>query len=67
MSVQWVMLALAVPAALLLIVKLGSVVLGRMFIVRDMLISAAGIGIVVAAAYVIADHKIGRVNRSDIP
>lgn len=67
MSVQWVMLALAVPAALLLIVKLGSVVLGRAFIVRDMLISATGIGVVVAAAYVIADRKIGRVNRSDIP
>ena len=44
------MLALAVPAALLLIVKLASVVLDRMFIMRDMLISAAGIAAVVVAA-----------------
>lgn len=47
MSIQWVMLALAGPMALLLTVKLASAVIGRMFILRDMLISAMGIVTVV--------------------
>jgi VanZ family protein len=46
-TIKWVILALAVPAVLLLTVKLASVILSRTFIVRDMLISAAGIGVVV--------------------
>jgi VanZ family protein len=50
MTVQWVMLALAVPAVLLVTVKVACVVLGRTFIVRDMLMSAGGIGAVVALA-----------------
>ena len=48
-TIKWVILALAVPAVLLLIAKLFSVILGRAFTVRDMLISAAGIGVVVVA------------------
>ena len=67
LSVQWVMLALAAPMALLVTVKLVSMVLGRTFILRDMLVSALGIGVVVAAAFVIAGRKTGRVSRSDIP
>jgi VanZ family protein len=46
-TIKWVIFALAVPAFLLLTVKLASVILSRTFIVRDMLISAAGIGVVV--------------------
>ena len=67
MSIQWIMYALAGPMALLLTVKLASVVLGRMFIMRDMLVSAMGIGAVVAAAYVIAGRKSGRVSQPDTP
>jgi len=66
-SIQWVMLALAAPVVLLLTVKLASVALDRTFILRDMLISGAGIGVVVAAASFIAARKIGRVSQSDIP
>jgi VanZ family protein len=66
-TVRWVMLALAVPAALLLTVKLASVVLGRTFTVRDMLLSAAGVGVVVAGAWVIAGRTTGRVDRPDSP
>ena len=65
--VQWIMLALAGPVALLLMVKLASMTLGRTFIVRDMLVSAMGIVAVVAAAYVIAGRKSDRVSRSDTP
>jgi len=67
LSIQWIMLALAGPMVLLLTVKLASMVLGRTFIVRDMLVSAVGIGVVVAAALIIAGRKSGRVSRSDIP
>lgn len=67
LSIRSVVLALAAPVTLLLTVKLTSVVLGRMYAVRDMLISAAGIGVVVVAVYFIAGRKIGRVSRSDIP
>ncbi|MBN2313298.1 MAG: VanZ family protein [Sedimentisphaerales bacterium] len=67
LSIQWIVLALAAPVSLLLTVKLASIVLGRTFIVRDMLISAVGIGAVLAGASFIAGRKIGKVNRSDIP
>jgi VanZ family protein len=46
--------ALAAPTALLLVVKLFSVIFGRAFALRDMLISAGGIGAVVAAVYLTA-------------
>lgn len=48
-SIQWIVLALAAPVTLLLAVKFVSIVLGRMFIVRDMLISAVGIGAAVVS------------------
>jgi VanZ family protein len=67
LSIQWIALALAGPMALLLTVKLASIVLGRTFIVRDMLISAIGIVAVLAGAFFIAGRKIGKVNRSGIP
>lgn len=67
MTMQWVMLALACPAALLLAVKLTSVVFERTFIAWDMLISAAGIGIVVVGACVIAGRRSGREDRRGIP
>jgi len=50
MAIRWMLLALAVPAALLLTVTLASVVLGRTFIVRDLLICAVGIAAGVALA-----------------
>ena len=59
------MLALAGPAVLLLTVKLFSVILGRAFTLRHMLISVAGIGTVVAAAHVIAVRRTCRANRLD--
>jgi hypothetical protein len=48
---KWLMAAAAGPVALLLIVKLFSVITGRVFAVRDMLVSAGGIGVVVAVVY----------------
>ena len=48
---KWLMAAAAGPVALLLIVKLFSVIAGRVFAVRDMLVSAGGIGVVVAVVY----------------
>lgn len=51
---KWLMAAVAGPLALLLIVKLFSVIAGRAFAVRDMLISAGGIGGVVAVVYLAA-------------
>lgn len=67
MSIQWMTLAPGAPVVLLLAVKLASMALGRTFMVRDMLVSTVGIGVVVTAAYIIAGHKIDRVSRSDIP
>ena len=58
MTVKWVIFALAVPAVLLVTVKAACVVLGRTFIVRDMLMSAGGIGIVVTLVFLI--HLFGR-------
>ncbi len=51
---KWLMAAAAGPLALLLIVKLFSVIAGRVFAVRDMLISAGGIGVIVAVVYLAA-------------
>lgn len=51
---KWMVWALIVPMGLLFVAKLGSVVLGRTFEVRDMVLSAAGIVTVVAVALVIA-------------
>jgi VanZ family protein len=50
---KWLMAVLAGPAALLLIVKLFSLISGRVFAVRDMLISAGGVGAVVAVTCLI--------------
>ena len=52
-TIMWVMLALVVPLALLLTVKLTSILLGRMFVVKDMLTSAAGIGAAVALTWLV--------------
>jgi VanZ family protein len=51
---KWVTLALTIPMGLLFVAKLGSLVLGRTFEVRDMVLSVAGIVTVVAVALVIA-------------
>jgi len=51
---KWLMAVAAGPVALLLIVKLFSVIAGRVFAVRDMLVSAGGIGVIVAVVYVAA-------------
>ncbi|MEJ2701512.1 MAG: VanZ family protein [Sedimentisphaerales bacterium] len=48
-TIRWFMLALAVPLALLLAVKLASVFLDRTFVIKDMLISAVGIGAAVVS------------------
>ena len=50
-EMKWLTVALAAPTALLLIVKLFSLIFGRAFALRDMLISAGGIGVVVAVVY----------------
>jgi hypothetical protein len=67
MSIPWIMFALAGPMVLLVTVKLASMLLGRMFIVRDMLVSAMGIVTVVAGALIIAGRKSGTASQSDIP
>ena len=51
---KWLTAAVAGPLALLLIVKLFSVIAGRAFTVRDMLISAGGVGMIVAVVYLAA-------------
>ena len=51
---KWLMVAVAGPVALLLIVKLFSVIAGRVFAAWDMLFSAGGIGVVVAVVYLTA-------------
>ena len=51
---KWLMAAATGPVALLLIVKLFSVIAGRVFAVRDMLFSAGGIGVIVAVVYLVA-------------
>jgi VanZ family protein len=48
---------LAAPLALLLFVKLFSLIAGRAFSVRDMLLSAGGIGVVLAGAYLMPLFK----------
>jgi len=53
-EIKWLTAAFAAPTALLLIVKLFSVIFGRAFALRDMLISAGGIGAVVAVVYLTA-------------
>lgn len=50
-GVKWLIAAVTGPSALLLIVKVFSVIAGRVFAARDMLLSAGGIGVVVAAVY----------------
>ena len=51
---KWLMAALAMPAGLLLLVKLFSVISGRYFGVRDVILSAVGIAAVVAAIFLTA-------------
>jgi len=66
LSARWLVLALAAPVTLLLTVKLASVVLGRTFIVRDMLISLVGIGGVVASVCLTSVfHRIRYRRRSN--
>ncbi len=51
---KWLMAALAVPIGLLLTVKLSSLVLGKNFGLREVIISVVGITAVVATTYLIA-------------
>ncbi len=51
---KWLMAALAVPIGLLLTVKLSSLVLGKNFGLREVIISVVGIAAVVATTYLIA-------------
>jgi VanZ family protein len=56
---KWMIAALALPLCFLLIVKLFSVIFGKDFVVQDVIISVAGIIIVVAATYLIALFRRG--------
>jgi len=51
---KWLIVALALPMGFLLIVKLFSIIFGRDFVVRDIILSVAGITAVVATVYLIA-------------
>lgn len=51
---RWLIAAAAGPAALLLIVKVFSMIFARAFAARDMLASAAGIGAVVTLTYLMS-------------
>ena len=51
---KWLIVALALPMGFLLIVKLFSIIFGRYFVVRDIILSVAGITAVVATVYLIA-------------
>jgi len=51
---KWLIAALALPMGFLLIVKLFSIIFGRDFVVRDIILSVAGITAVVATVYLIA-------------
>jgi len=50
---KWLIVALALPIGFLLIVKLFSVILGKDFGAKDVIISVAGITAVVAITYLI--------------
>ena len=51
---KWLIVALTLPMGFLLAVKLSSVVLGKNFAVRDVIIAVVGIAAVVVTIYVIA-------------
>jgi VanZ family protein len=51
---KWLIAALALPIGFLLTVKLFSIIFGRYFVVRDIILSAVGITAVVATVYLIA-------------
>jgi VanZ family protein len=51
---KWLIVALALPMGFLLTVKLFSIIFGRDFVVRDIILSVAGITAVVATVYLIA-------------
>ena len=53
-EVKWLKIALVLPAALLLTVRLFSVIFGRGFRLTDTVVAATGIGIVVATYYITA-------------
>ena len=53
-SIEWLVAALTAPTVLLFTVKLFSVILGKAFVVRDMLISVGAIVAVVATIYLTA-------------
>jgi len=62
---KWLMAAAAGPMALLLIVKLFSVIVGRAFSVRDVLVSAGGIGMIVAVVYLAALFRRAELDAAD--
>ncbi len=51
---KWLIAAAILPAGLLLAVKLGTLILGRSFAITDIIVSAAGIIIVVGTIFLIA-------------
>jgi len=51
---KWLIVATILPAGLLLAVKLGSLILGRSFVVKDAIVSAVGIVAVTGAIFFIA-------------
>jgi len=51
---KWLIVALALPMGFLLTVKLFSIIFGKDFVVRDIILSVAGITAVVATVYLIA-------------
>jgi len=64
-GVKWLMAAVGGPLALLLIVKLFSVIAGRVFAARDMLFSAGGIGVVVAVVCLTALFQGAKYGAAD--
>jgi hypothetical protein len=62
---KWLTAAAAGPMALLLIVKLFSVIAARTFAVRDMLISTGGIGMIVAVVYLAALSRRAELDAAD--
>jgi len=54
---KWVITAMVLPIGLLLTVKLFSVIFGKEFVVKDVIVAATGITVVVAATFLIALYR----------
>lgn len=66
-EVKWLKIALVLPAAFLLTVRLFSVILGRGFGLTDTVVAATGIGIVVATYYITAFFRCRIAKRPLFP